>query len=123
MKKRIEYFDTTKGLLMLFLIWGHMIIFAKTLGIKSDFTQTIQNTVPFYRSFFMQTFFVITGFCTSWGVPFKVFLSKNLKTIVLPAFIFLPFSYLTKLIIGESFGFETFGKLLMKYITGGIPWF
>lgn len=77
MNKRIEYFDTTKGLLMFFLVWGHMIIFANKLGIISDFTQTIQYTVPFYRVFFMQTFFFITGFCTSWHTSFRNFFAKN----------------------------------------------
>ena len=123
MKQRIEYFDTTKGLLMFFLIWGHMIIFAKTLGIESDFTQTIQNTVPFYRAFFMQTFFFITGFCTSWHTPFRNFLVKNFKTIILPAFIFLPFAYLTNVIIGRESGINAFTGICLSYLISGIPWF
>lgn len=123
MKQRIEYFDTTKGLLMFSLIWGHMIIFAKTLGIDSDFTQTIQNTVPFYRAFFMQTFFFITGFCTSWHTPFRNFLVKNFKTIILPAFIFLPFAYLTNVIIGRESGINAFTGICLSYLISGIPWF
>ena len=123
MKQRIEYFDTTKGILMFFLIWGHMIIFAKTLGIESDFTQTIQNTVPFYRAFFMQTFFFITGFCTSWNKPFKPFLIGNFKTIILPAFIFLPLAFLTNVIIGKECSLDAIVALVIKYLTDGIPWF
>lgn len=122
-KQRIEYFDTTKGLLMFFLIWGHMIIFAKTLGIESDFTQTIQNMVPFYRVFFMQTFFFITGFCTSWGIPFKEFLVKNFKTILLPAFIFFPVAYATQVVVGKEGGLDLLSALVLRYLTEGVPWF
>lgn len=106
--QRITYFDTTKGILMLFLIYGHLIIFAKSLKIENGYAQFIQNCVPFYRAFFMQTFFFITGFCTSWNIDFGKFLKKNLKTIVLPAFIFLPFDYMAKVIIGKEFSLISF---------------
>lgn len=122
-KTRITFFDTTKGLLMLLLVWGHMIIFAKSLGIESEFTPVIQNTVPFYRAFFMQTFFFITGYCTSWSISFKSTLFKNLKTIILPAFVFLPFTCLTRWIINDTTSLADFGIVFMEYLTDGVPWF
>lgn len=121
--QRIKYFDTTKGILMLFLIYGHLIIFARSLNIENGYAQYIQNTVPFYRAFFMQTFFFITGFGTSWNIDFGKFLKRNLKTIILPAFIFLPFDYLAKGIITSDFGFQSFTYLAVKYVVEGIPWF
>lgn len=122
-KRRIEYFDTTKGLLMLFLIWGHLIVFQYSLeyGLESlRISQIIQNSVPFYRAFFMQTFFIITGFCTSWNRTFEDFLITNLKTIILPAFIFLPFNYVAISITTPD---SEFSQLLIHYIINGIPWF
>lgn len=108
---------------MLLLIWGHMIIFAKSLGIESEFTPVIQNTVPFYRAFFMQTFFFITGYCTSWDITFKATLFKNLKTIILPAFIFLPFTCFTRWMITDSISLAEFGIVFKEYLIEGIPWF
>ena len=121
---RIVYFDTTKGLLMLLLVWGHMIIFAKTLGITTDdFRPVIQNSVPFYRAFFMQTFFFITGFCTSWNIHFKTFWVKNLKTIVFPAFAFMPFAYMTKWVQNGCAGWSDFVGIINSYVVNGIHWF
>lgn len=122
-KERITFFDTTKGLLMLFLVWGHMIIFAKSLGIESDFNLVIQNSVPFYRVFFMQTFFFITGYCTSWDKTFKTALVKNLKTIIFPAFVFLPFTWFTRWILQGTTSLADLAKVFTEYITVGIPWF
>lgn len=121
--KRITYFDTTKGLLMLLLIWGHMIIFARSLNIQNGFTPFIQNTVPFYRAFFMQTFFVITGYCTSWNTPFSEFFKKNFKTIVFPAFAFIPFMWMSRIIVNGWAGLSGLINIISQYILDGIPWF
>lgn len=120
---RIQLFDTTKGILMLLLIYGHLVIFAKTLNVENIGTSFIQTTVPFYRVFFMQTFFFITGYCTTWNIGLALFLKKNLKTIVLPAFLFLPFSYFAKIIIGHEMTLSSFINLAFSYIINGIPWF
>lgn len=123
MNNRITFFDTTKGILMLFLVWGHLIIFAKEFGIRTDFFPVIQYSVPFYRVFFMQTFFVITGYCTSWSASFRPFLIKNLKTIILPAFIFLPFNWLASFFVNDTCTFGTLIEKLLNYLSGGLPWF
>lgn len=120
---RIQFFDTTKGILMLLLIYGHLIIFARALKVENPTSHFIQITVPFYRVFFMQTFFFITGYCTSWNIKPSVFLEKNLKTIIWPAFIFLPFDYLAKVIIGTDLTISSLANLVIQYIINGLPWF
>ena len=119
--KRISYLDTTKGLLMFFLIWGHLIIFANHFDIKTDFFPVIQYSTPFYRVFFMQTFFFITGFCTSWNETFLPFVKKNFRTIILPAFILLPFAWLTGWIIGKDIA--AIVETTLGYFTTHMPWF
>ena len=120
---RITFFDTTKGILMLLLVEGHLIIFAKSLGIRSEFYQVIQNSVPFYRAFFMQTFFFITGFCTTWNAPFRSFLVKNLKTLILPGFAFMPLMIFTEWIVRGVISWEISIDVIRLYLVNGIPWF
>jgi fucose 4-O-acetylase-like acetyltransferase len=119
---RIKYLDAAKGLLMLCLIEGHMIIFARELGLENQLTPYIQNSVPFYRCFFMQTFFLITGFCTNWEINFREFISKNFKTLIFPALVVLPLFIFNRTLIINGVS-ESLGAYVFRYFIDGMPWF
>lgn len=83
-KKRIEYIDVAKGVLIMCLFYGHSIIYGRILGVDEEATHLIGKTQLLYEGFFMQSFFLITGFCSSFKIPISVFIWKNIKTILLP---------------------------------------
>ncbi len=83
-KKRIEYIDVAKGVFIMCLFYGHSIIYGRILGVDEEATHLIGKTQLLYEGFFMQSFFLITGFCSSFKIPISVFIWKNIKTILLP---------------------------------------
>lgn len=93
-KKRIDYIDIMKGMLIVCLYYGHSIVYGGVMSIDYAASHIIGKTVPFYESFFMQTFFIITGFCSSFSQGFKIFFLKNVKTILLPGLLMCFLSYL-----------------------------
>lgn len=125
-KHRIEYLDTTKGILMLCLLYGHMRIMSTEQGINDVVLRGMNATVGLYVVFFMQTFFIITGYCSSFNVPFFRFVWKNVKTLILPALVltvlgFCVESFQSDLSWGDSF----IGNLqsLKVWLYDGGPWF
>ena len=84
-KKRLPYIDTAKGILMICLLYGHMHIYAEMVGYHNEGMKLMQQLVPLYASFFMQTFFVITGYCSTFRIGLKPYVWKNAKTLILPA--------------------------------------
>ncbi len=71
-KQRIEYIDIAKGIGMLLVVWGHIMIGGWTN--------------PFIYAFHIPLFFFISGmmFRRNTQGGFKTFLIKRIKTIVLP---------------------------------------
>lgn len=88
-KKRLEYIDIAKGILVLFVVLGHLLaaLYKEQRGdlfLSAALTVKDFLWVPYY----MPAFFIITGFCSNFDKPFKRFFVSNLKTIKLPAIIF-----------------------------------
>ena len=71
----------------------------------------------------MQTFFLITGFCTSFNKNFKAFLWGNVKTLVIPAIILVFISDIySEMAFNHSMSFSPLQNLF-SWFTGGGPWF
>lgn len=85
-QNRIHYIDIAKGILILMVIFHHLTHNAHyTFGIETDTFQMIDNINLFYMCFFMQAFFLISGYCSSFTESFKTLIKKNLKQLILPA--------------------------------------
>ena len=69
----------------------------------------------------MQTFFIITGFCSSFKVGFKDFLWKNIKTLLIPSILLFLFSEYYKMIVFQADNHPF--VLLLDWLTTGGPWF
>ena len=82
---RIPWIDISKGILILCLVYGHHKLFAMRSGYEDGVTVFIQHSMRFYAVFFMQTFFIITGLCSSFTTQFSKFIWKNVKTLLIPA--------------------------------------
>lgn len=125
MNDRITYLDTAKGLLMLLLIYGHLIINALAVarnggGIPS--LGGIAILVPYYRCFFMQTFFIITGYCSGFNYSTSDFLWRNFKTLILPGIFFIPISLSCKFLLNENTS-TYIPEFVFNAFTSWFPWF
>lgn len=88
-KERLAYIDIAKGVLILFLLMGHALLFIKNEGINDNFINGFQHTrLYLWSPYYMPAFFVITGFCSNFNKPFGTFLWQNFKTLKIPAMIF-----------------------------------
>lgn len=122
-KPRIEYIDIAKGILIICLLYGHIRVYAPMDGISDRAMDLMSYPSVFYSAFFMQAFFIITGFCSSFKKDFQNFLWKNVKTLLLPSLLLFLFSEFFKLIVfGHTISIEPFYKLSL-WVTTGAPWF
>jgi fucose 4-O-acetylase-like acetyltransferase len=88
-KERLAYIDIAKGILILFLLMGHALLFIKNEGVNDSFINGFQNTRAYlWTPYYMPAFFVITGFCSNFNKPFTTTLWQNFKTLKIPAMIF-----------------------------------
>lgn len=123
MKNRIAYIDVAKGILILCLLFGHMIIELNIHGVDDEVLHGMWKLVPVYNSFFMPCFFLITGFCSTFDIPFRTYLWKNIKTLLLPAIVLTLFSsYLTDIVYYRQLSLTHIAELAGWMTTGG-PWF
>ena len=76
-KQRITYIDVAKGILILFVVYGHIYGHAKYLNFAS--VDWIRQSCNFFIPFYMPCFFVITGFCSSFKKPFLKFIWQSFK--------------------------------------------
>lgn len=83
MKQRIEYIDIAKGILILLVVFHHTPqVGNRLLMLNSDSLQVMDNYNWIYSTFFMPTFFIITGYCSNFFINIKCFLWRNFKTII-----------------------------------------
>lgn len=123
--ERLSYIDIAKGILIMLVVFHHIPHIVKNAGICDSLCILLDSKRYIYSTFFMPAFFLVTGFCSNFDVPFFDFLKKNVKTILIPAFCLGAISEWIRLIgLGETqliayckLGFSTFIKF------GGPYWF
>ena len=123
-QQRIGYIDTAKGILILCLLFGHCRIISGWQGMDDPVLHVMGAGIGAYRPFFMQTFFLITGFCSTFAVGFWPFLGKNLKTLILPAMLLDLLCFGIMAMVGgngQSFGAHLAG--FAAWLSTGGPWF
>lgn len=84
--KRIQrkpWIDIAKGILILFVILGHVQYFAHDFVGIDDF-KFVEKSFIVFITWYMPAFFVVTGYCTNYNISFKDFLLKNFKSLVVP---------------------------------------
>lgn len=90
-KDRLHWADAAKGVLIVLMAIGHMNQRAWELGVSSPIIDYFRYGELVWSVFFMATFFILSGFWGKYDMPFKDFIIKNAKTILLPfiAFCFI----------------------------------
>lgn len=77
MKQRIEYIDIAKALLIIFLVWSHYRMISRFQEVDDSMLKWMGSIVKIFATFFMQTFFLLTGFCSSFNGEFKEYLLEK----------------------------------------------
>ena len=118
---RKSWIDIAKGILILLVVLGHVQYYAHDFAGTDDF-KFVERTHIIFITWYMPAFFVITGYCTNFSIPFKEFLVKNVKSLIVPS-VFL--SWWVNLFLSPS-GLSYLNFLQQDYyvilITCG-PWF
>lgn len=75
---RIHYIDVSKGIPMLMVIFHHLTNNAHyTFCIETDTFQMIDNINLIYMCLFMQAFFLISGYYSSFTELFQMLIKKS----------------------------------------------
>lgn len=100
MKKRIDYLDTFKGILIIVIIFHHI---SFVVGINESVRSFNLYLLPTYCSWFIPAFFLITGYCSNFNKPLQAFLSSQIRTLIWPAFTFFILVFLLRAIVQNDF--------------------
>lgn len=88
-KKRLNYIDVAKGLLIIFVVVGHTLAALNKVYPESAFlTTSLDLKKILWVSFYMPAFFFLTGFCSNFDKPFGKFFVANCKSLKVPAVFF-----------------------------------
>lgn len=99
-KGRLPFIDVTKGILVVFLVFHHVVNIAKGM-MPVENMQYLTKADVLYAPYFMQAFFFIIGYCSSFQKKFSSFLLNNIKILLIPL---LSFSIINQLIAWGIFG-------------------
>ena len=98
-------------------------IFACEQGIDDNAMEMMHKGIKLYAGFFMQSFFIITGFCSSFKRKFGDFLWRNVKTLLIPAVILVVFAdYIQEIVFFHQFSLDPIANLT-GWIAFDAPWF
>lgn len=116
-RKRIEWIDIAKGLLIILVIFGH-------LNAVKWFPK-LDGIIKWIYSFHMMAFFILSGMVFNPRTNFIAFLSSKLKTLLIPYGVFSIFGLLgvyKQFLINKNFG-EFVGNIFTTYVYGEGMWF
>lgn len=123
--ERLCYIDATKGILILLVIAGHVPFAMVKLGGIPSSAISLWGEINYntFASFYMASFFFITGYCSNFNKPLDVFIKDNLATLILPCLLlssptnwFIMALFLSKLLY---YWINRLGKKYMKEKSGG----
>ena len=123
--ERLPYIDVAKGLLILMVIWGHYELMLRLcFKINDPVIDRFDSVETLWVSFFMPAFFFITGFCSSFNKPFRIFAWNTMRIIFVPAVI-INYSIFFFQYLYWGFSFEWVVKTMVKNFIhyGTNEWF
>lgn len=122
MGKRIHYLDIAKGILILLLLVSHYSSARRRLDISNDYFYLFDSWQFIFRAFFMQAFFIISGYCSNFNKPFKPFFKTQFKQLIIP---FISFEILSAIFWAARTGGLSF-HFILSFIfndTWTVYWF
>jgi len=112
LSERISYLDIAKGFLILFLTISHFNSATRLIGIENKWFAIIYLWTPYIACFFMQCFFMISGYCSNFKTEFSIFIKKQFRQILIPLFCFE--------IIGKLLGSLYYKEFTTSYFLSSI---
>ena len=98
--KRLDFIDLAKGFGMLMVIYLHITInYPSEINIYAG-----SRWDNFVHSMFMPIFFILSGYFFSVKRPFKEWIHKKMKRLLVPFVIFYLFTYLMNVILVTFIG-------------------
>lgn len=97
--ERKQYLDVAKGLLIIFVVMWHALCVISSHDISCDNTDPILGfkLVPtLFLPFFMQAFFIISGYCSNFQISLKLLIKKSLLTLWFPALLAAIVAFIVK---------------------------
>lgn len=85
---RFHYIDLAKGTLILCLLVSHFGIALEKNNVGTQFFAPILYWTPLFSTFFMQCFFLITGYCSNFDLSAARYFEKLFKRLLVP-YVFL----------------------------------
>jgi fucose 4-O-acetylase-like acetyltransferase len=83
-KKRIVYLDVAKGILILLLVFAHFRSAIARVPFESDYFSWVYEWNNIFTCFYMPAFFFISGYCSNFCKPPRVFFTSLTKNLLLP---------------------------------------
>ena len=118
-KERLHYMDIAKGLMITFLMFGHFKTDFYSLGLASESLEKLTDWHDYFLVFYMQGFFLVTGYCANFDKPWKKFFVANVKGLIIPAVLF---TIICRGILGVAEGQS--GQQIIHYIFSSLGyWF
>lgn len=87
-KERIHYLDVTKGVLILLLLLHHFESATKDFSMLNTYFELFTSWQTVFMAFFMQCFFIISGYCSSFDIAPKRFFYKIFRQLLVPWIVF-----------------------------------
>lgn len=115
--------DIAKGLLIILLLYNHTAVFSFVAGIHDPVANFIEDSKCVFTVFFMQSFFLITGYCTNFNRSVGSFLWRNIKTLIIPALLLGKLGVIITGVILESPIQLSFITTFVNWFNGHGPWF
>lgn len=121
--KRNVSIDIAKGILIILMLYNHTAVYSFLAGMNDPVANFIEDSKSLFTVFFMQSFFLITGYCTSFNRKFGSFLWRNVKTLVIPAFLLGKIGSIISGIFFDSAINLSFIPTFINWFNGHGPWF
>ena len=124
-KERKPWIDIAKGILILLVNLAHVSYFAHDF-VGTDRFDAVGEVAFLFVPWYMPAFFMITGYCSSFDMPFRTFACRNFKALIVPSVLIGVFmlSWLNAFLSPSGLSYQNF--LQQDYVnillTCG-PWF
>lgn len=113
-RERIHYLDAAKGILILLLLLHHFQSATRDFTMLNTYFELFTSWHSVFTVFFMQCFFIISGYCTGFGARPGTFFCKILRQLLIP---WIVFEVLTALFWAFYHSDFSFGRFASFFFT------
>lgn len=118
----MHWLDVAKCLLIISVIVYHIPVFAEQNGV--DGLGWMYNLRPLFKAYFMPTFFVITGFCSTFSATsFWQFVYKNFKLLMIPNFLIVVGTPVSSYLLSRNTDVLVYVDAVRTFFISGGFWF